>query len=62
VQLISTGDAVARQTRQRLGNQLSTQQEMSAVEFISTGNPAALRGATNAWLGLTSDIKMPLIQ
>jgi len=62
VQLIDTGDAVARQTRQRLGHRLSTQREISAVEFISTGNPAALRAAANAWLGLTSDIKVLFIQ
>ena len=62
VQLIGTGDAVARQTRQRLGHKLSTQQKTSAVEFISTGNPAALRAAANAWLGLTSDIKTLFIQ
>jgi len=58
IQLIDTGDAVARQTRQRLGHQLSTQQEASAVEFISTGDPAALRAAAKAWLGLTSDTTM----
>lgn len=62
IQLVDTGNAVARQTRQRLGHKLSTQQKTSAIEFISTGNPAALGAATKAWLGLTSDIKTLLIQ
>ncbi len=61
VQLIDTGDAVARQTRQRLGlswdSSLSMRPETSPVEFVTTGNPAALRCATSAWLGLNSVIK-----
>ena len=61
VQLIDTGDAVARQTRHRLAHLLSMQQKISDVELISTGNPSALRTAAKVWLGLTSDIKTLLI-
>ena len=57
VQLIDTSAAVARQARHRLGDLLSTQQNKSAVELISTGDPAALRVAARAWMGLTSDVK-----
>ena len=45
VQLIDTGQAVARQTRLRLGSQLATQRETSGVQFISTGDSAALQAA-----------------
>ena len=58
VRLMDTGDAVARRTRQRLGHQLSTQQQQTAVKFITTGSPATLRAAASKWLGLTSDIKL----
>jgi glutamate racemase len=57
VQLIDTGHAVARQTRQRLGTNLSTHQHAAPIEFISTGNPAALHAAASAWLDMRSDIK-----
>jgi glutamate racemase len=61
VQLIDTGDAVARQTRQRLGHAVSEQLKTLPIEFISTGNPVALRAAVSAWLGLNSEIKTLLI-
>ena len=57
VQLIDTGQAVARQTRQRLSDVVSKQQRTPTFEFISTGNPAALRAAASAWLGLSSEIR-----
>ncbi len=58
VQLIDTGQAVARQTRQRLGDALSQQPGTPSLEFISTGNPVALRAAARAWLGSSSEISM----
>ena len=58
VQLIDTGQAVARQTRQRLSDVVSKQQKTPTFEFIGTGNPAALRAAASAWLGLTSEVEM----
>jgi glutamate racemase len=58
IQLIDTGEAVARQTRQRLGDQLSTGHKSSVVELLSTGNPTGLHAAANAWLGLSSDVKI----
>ena len=57
VQLLDTGDAVARQTRQRLGHAVSAQLSTQPIEFITTGHPATLRAAARAWLGLNADIK-----
>ena len=62
VQLIDTGDAVAQQTRLRLGRQLAAQRNTAAVQFVSTGSPAALQAAAKAWLGMTADTKTLLIQ
>ncbi len=56
VQLLDTGDAVARQTRRLLGD-VSPTQQTGQIKFISTGQPAALRAAASAWLGLTADSK-----
>ena len=61
VQLLDTGDAVARQTRQRLGHAVSEQLSNQPIEFITTGHPATLRAAARTWLGLNSDIKTLLI-
>ncbi len=61
VQLLDTGDAVARQTRQRLSHAASEQLSTQPIKFISTGNPATLRVAARAWLGLDSEIKTLLI-
>ena len=61
VQLLDTGDAVARQTRQRLSHTASEKLSTQPIEFISTGNPATLSAAARAWLGLNSDIKKLLI-
>lgn len=58
VRLIDTGDAVARQTRQRLGHALSSQQIDPSIEFISTGDPSVLRAAAMTWLGLPSEVKL----
>ena len=57
VQLLDTSEAVARQTRLRLGLAASAHRTSVPVRFISTGNPAALRAAANSWLGLNSEIK-----
>ncbi len=56
VQLLDTGDAVARQTRRLLGNASPTQQA-EQIDFISTGEPKALRAAANAWLELIADVR-----
>ncbi|MGB4118397.1 MAG: glutamate racemase [Polaromonas sp.] len=56
VQLIDTGEAVARQTRQRLGLAVSAPNNVPSLEFISTGHPATLRAAACNWLGLNSQI------
>ncbi len=61
VRLIDTSNAVARQTRQRLGRQLSMQHEVVPTGFITTGDPAALRSAVSAWLGLNSDVERVFI-
>ena len=82
VQLLDTGEAVARQTRRLLigplpgavesGSCASTgaqarvevhgkrpQPEIAgSINFFSTGNPAALRSAAQAWLGLAADVKI----
>ena len=52
VQLLDTGEAVARQTRQRLGLTALPQNGSAEVDLISTGNPTALRAAASSWLGL----------
>ena len=62
VHLIDTGAAVAQQTRLRLGRQLAAQRNTAAVQFVSTGSPAALQAAAKAWLGMTADTKTLLIQ
>ena len=58
VQLLDTGDAVARQTARLAGEQRVHQPPVRPVEFISTGNPAALRAAAATWLGLQSDVQI----
>ena len=62
VQLIDTGDAVARQTRLRLGNQLTQQQDTSTVELVCTGHSIATQAAARVWLGISADIKTLSIQ
>ena len=57
VQLIDTGDAVARQTRLRLLAQLAAQDRTSTVQLACTGNPSALQAAAKAWLAISSDVK-----
>ena len=57
VQLIDTGDAVARQTRLRLLAQLATHDRTSTVQLACTGNPSALQAAAKAWLAISSDVK-----
>ena len=57
VQLIDTGDAVARQTRLRLGAQLAAHGRTSTVQLACTGNPSALQAAARAWLAISSDVK-----
>jgi glutamate racemase len=54
VQLLDTGEAVARQTRRLLGN-TSPAPQTEHITFISTSQTAALRAAASAWLGLTID-------
>ena len=57
VQLIDTGNAVARQTRLRLPAQLAAHVRPSTVQLLCTGNPTALRTAAKAWLAISSDVK-----
>ena len=51
VQLIDTGEAVARQTR-RLLPSLSSADAPGACRLLSTGDPSTLRHAARRWLGL----------
>ena len=60
VQLLDTGEAVARQTRRLLGHANPARQAEQIV-LISTGKPEALRAAASAWLGLKADIQTLLI-
>ncbi len=57
VQLIDTGDAVARQTRLRLNGRLAAHASTSTVQLVCTGNPGALQAAAKAWLAIFSDAK-----
>ena len=61
VHLLDTGAAVARQTARLAGEKRAQQPPVQAVEFISTGNPAALRAAAATWLGLQSDVQILFI-
>jgi glutamate racemase len=60
VQLLDTGEAVARQTRRLLGR-ASPMQQTEPIAFISTGHPNALQAAAGAWLDLNADVKTLLI-
>lgn len=51
VQLVDTGEAVARQTRRLLPG-LSSAETPGACLLLSTGDPSALRHAAQRWLGL----------
>ena len=53
VQLISNGDAIARQTR-RLLNTVCTGTKPGEVELLTTGQAHHLQAAAKAWLGLNS--------
>jgi glutamate racemase len=61
VQLVSTGDAVARQTRRllELAGLLQPPQAAvpieSRIELLTTGQLAGLQSAAGRWLGLTAD-------
>ena len=57
LQLIDTAEAVARQTRQRIGLHQSVQAVATPVKFITTGSVDVLRCATRTWLGLNSKIQ-----
>ena len=56
VQLLDTGQAVARQTRRVLGHARPARQAKQ-ITFISTGKPEALHAAASAWLGLRASIQ-----
>jgi glutamate racemase len=58
VQLLDTGQAVARQVRRLLSHALAVGQLAPSIELVSTGNPNALQAAARAWLGLTGDIRL----
>ena len=50
VQLIDTGDAVARQTRLSLKGRLAAHNCTSTVQLGCTGDPGALQAAAKAWV------------
>jgi glutamate racemase len=53
IQLVETGQPVARQTRRMLeGQDLLNPQGAGRVEFKTTGSPEALHQAASRWLGL----------
>ena len=53
VQLVDTGEAVARQARRLLeAHALLGDEGDAQVDFLTTGSPAALRQAAQRWLGL----------
>lgn len=53
VQLVETGEPVARQTRRLLQDaNLLSGTEGTEVQWLTTGAPEALRGAAARWLGL----------
>lgn len=60
VQLLDTGEAVARQARRLLGRASPTHQT-EQIAFISTGHLDALRAAASAWLDLKADVQTLLI-
>jgi glutamate racemase len=60
VQLLDTGEAVARQTR-RLLRHASPTQQTEQITFISTGHANALHAAASAWLDLNADAQTLLI-
>lgn len=61
VQLIDTGSAVARQTRQRLGQLMAEQSQTATFEFACTGDAESLQAATKVWLGLSVHVKKLLV-
>ncbi len=54
VQIIETGEAVARQTRRQLAGKLQAGAASGQVQLLSTGQPLALQTAASRWLGLAS--------
>ncbi len=62
VQLVDTGEAVARQTRRQLEMTLPGADQAAArpggqVRLFTTGQPHSLQAAAGRWLGLTSAVE-----
>ena len=60
VQLIDTGEAVARQTRRQLPEH-SGADSVGTCRLLSTGDPSALRWAAQRWLGLDQPVNSLLV-
>lgn len=60
VQLIDTGEAVARQTRRLLPSP-SSADTPGACRLLSTGDPSTLRHAAHRWLGLDDPVNSLLL-
>ena len=61
VQIISTSQAVARQTRQQLQHAVqSTSPGAGSVRLLATGSTTALQAAARYWLGLTAGNVSPI--
>ena len=61
VQLLDTGEAVARQTRRLLSAVLATQAAAHPVTLASTGDPSRLEAAAAVWMGMQADVQTLLI-
>ena len=66
VQLVATGEAVARQTRRVIGRSevaggvdSSQQPALGEVSLFTTGGPESLQTAANRWLGLSANKASP---
>ena len=60
VQLIDTGEAVARQTRRQLPEH-SSADSVGTCRLLSTGDPSALHWAAQRWLGLDEPVNSLLV-
>ena len=60
VQLVDTGEAVARQTRRQLP-ELSGADILGTCRLLSTGDPSSLHRAAQRWLGLDQPVETLLL-
>lgn len=61
VQLVATGEAVARQTRRQIASLagLEESDRPGRVSLLSTGDPQVLQAAAARWLGLQAAVTQP---